>query len=85
MGELIDFAEVRRARIRRSIRRSERESIRAAIDLMQRNLAEVAAWLRDAPAGERDELLTRVERLVAMIRYGTLMLGEGAVRETHPA
>jgi hypothetical protein len=45
---------------------------------MRENLAAVAAELADAPRDEQAELLTRVERLVALIRYGMRMLGEPA-------
>ena len=45
---------------------------------MRENLAAVAAELVDAPREEQAELLTRIERLAAMIRYGMRMLGDPA-------
>ena len=41
---------------------------------MRENLAAVAAELVGAPSEEQAELLTRVERLTSMIRYGMRML-----------
>ena len=43
---------------------------------MRENLAAVAAELVNAPQIEHAELITRIERLLAMIRYGMRMLGE---------
>ncbi len=45
---------------------------------MRENLAAVAAELTEAPHAEQAELLTRIERLAAMIRYGMRMLGNPA-------
>ncbi len=75
MAEIIDFAEIQKARRSRA-RGPERENLERAVQLMRENLAAVAAQLADAPRDERAELLTRVERLAAMIRYGMRMLGE---------
>jgi hypothetical protein len=75
MAEIIDFAEIQKARRSRA-RGPERENLERAVQLMRENLAVVAAQLADAPREERAELLTRVERLAAMIRYGMRMLGE---------
>jgi hypothetical protein len=41
---------------------------------MRENLAAVAAELVDAPPEDQAELLTRIERLASMIRYGMRML-----------
>jgi hypothetical protein len=76
LAEIIDINEVRRARSRSRLHEDEQKSLRGAVDLMQENLADVAAKLRDASAPDRPELLARVEKLVAMIRYGMQMLGE---------
>ena len=74
MAEIIDFAEIQAAR-RRS-RSSDFEHLERAVEIMRENLAAVAAELVTAPREECGELLTRIERLSAMIRYGMGMLGE---------
>jgi len=76
MAEIIDFAEIQEARRKARVRGPERENLERAVQLMRENLAAVAAELADAPRAEQGELLTRVERLAAMIRYGMRMLGE---------
>ena len=76
MAEIIDFAEIQEARRKARVQAPEREDLARAVQLMRENLAAVAAELADAPRAEQGELLTRVERLAAMIRYGMRMLGE---------
>jgi len=76
MAEIIDLAEIQAARRKARARIPERESLERAVQLMRENLAAVAAELADAPRDEQAELLTRVERLTAMIRYGMRMLAE---------
>jgi hypothetical protein len=76
MAEIIKFAEIQEARRIARARRPERENLERAIQVMRENLAAVAAALVDAPRAEQAELITRVERLAAMIRYGMRMLGE---------
>ena len=76
MAEIIKFAEIQEARRIARGRRPERESLERAVQVMRENLAAVAAALVDAPRDEQAELITRVERLAAMIRYGMRMLGE---------
>ena len=76
MAEIIDFAEIQEARRKARARIPERENLERAVQLMRENLAAVAAELADAPREEQAELLTRVERLAAMIRYGMRMLGD---------
>jgi uncharacterized membrane-anchored protein len=76
MAEIIDFAEIREARRKARAGVPERENLERALQLMRENLATVAAALADAPREEQAELLTRVERLAAMIRYGMRMLGD---------
>ena len=75
MAEIIDFEEIQQARRKARARVPERENLERAVQLMRENLAAVAAELADAPR-EHLELLTRIERLAAMIRYGMRMLGE---------
>lgn len=76
MAEIIDFAEIQAARRKARARIPERENLERAVQLMRENLAVVAAQLAEAPHEEQSELLTRVERLTAMIRYGMRMLGD---------
>ena len=76
MAEIIDFAEIQEARRKARARVPQREHLERAVQLMRENLAAVAAELADAPRDEQPELLTRVERLAAMIRYGMRMLGD---------
>ena len=75
MAEIIDFEEIQEARRKARARIPKRENLERAVQLMRENLAAVAAELADAPRDEQPELLTRVERLAAMIRYGMRMLG----------
>ncbi len=76
MAEIIDFAEIQAARRKARAHGPERENLERAVQLMRENLAAVAAELASAPHDEQAALLTRVERLAAMIRYGMRMLGE---------
>jgi hypothetical protein len=76
LAEIIDINEIRRARSRGRLQDDERKSLRRAVDLMQENLADVAMRLRDASPPDQPELLARVEKLAAMIRYGMQMLDE---------
>ena len=76
MAEIIDFAEIQEARRKARARIPERENLERAVQIMRENLAAVAAELAEAPREEQAELLTRVERLAAMIRYGMRMLGD---------
>ena len=74
MAEIIDFAEIHEARRKARARIPERESLERAVQVMRENLAAVAAELVDAPREQQAELLTRIERLTSMIRYGMRML-----------
>jgi hypothetical protein len=76
MAEIINFAEIHEARRKARAGVPERENLERALQLMRENLARVAAELADAPREAQAELLTRVERLAAMIRYGMRMLGD---------
>jgi hypothetical protein len=78
MAEIIDFAELQAQRRKHRSRAPERESLKRALELMRANLAAVAAELQSAAPAEQSELLTRIERLAAMIRYGMRMLGQSA-------
>ena len=76
MAEIIDFAEIQEARRKARARIPGRENLERAVQVMRENLAVAAAELVDAPREDQAELLTRVERLAAMIRYGMRMLGD---------
>jgi hypothetical protein len=76
MAEIIDFAEIQEARRKARAGIPERENLERAVQVMRTNLAAVAAVFADAPREEQAELLTRIERLAAMIRYGMRMLGD---------
>jgi hypothetical protein len=76
MAEIIDFAEVQEARRKARARVPEHEYLERAVQLMRENLAVVAAEMTAAPHHQQAELLTRIERLAAMIRYGMRMLGD---------
>ncbi|HXW85204.1 MAG TPA: hypothetical protein VEJ86_12405 [Candidatus Binataceae bacterium] len=72
MAEIIDFAEIQQAR--RRARAPEREHLERATEILRHNLAAVALALTTAPLEEHAELITRVERLAAMLRYALGML-----------
>lgn len=74
MGELIYIREFRAAR--RPGRVHNREHLERAVAILKDNLAATAEQLREAAPAEQSELLDRVEKLAAMIRYGYRMLGE---------
>jgi hypothetical protein len=73
MAEIIDFAEALAER-RRS-RPPTHEDLERAVEVLKASLASTAQTLVDAAPQEESELLTRVERLAAMVRYGLRMLG----------
>jgi hypothetical protein len=83
MAEIISFAEVQQAR--RRARAPERESLERALQILRDNLAVAAQMLADAPRGEQPELLRRVERLTALVRYAMRMLGAAEVSLDEPA
>jgi hypothetical protein len=55
---------------------AERAHLERAVTVLKENLAATAQELRDAPAASQADLLGRIERFAAMIRYGLRMLGE---------
>ncbi|MGA2409815.1 MAG: hypothetical protein ABSG46_05420 [Candidatus Binataceae bacterium] len=75
MAEIIQLREFQEARRRADRRSNDHQSLERAVQLMRDNLAAVAAELRDAQLAEQPELLDRVERLTAMVRYGLRMIG----------
>jgi hypothetical protein len=76
MAEIIQLLEFQVARQRTRRRLSQQRSLAQAVAILRENLAAAAQRLKDAPAIEQPELLDRVERLTAMIRYGIRMIGE---------
>ncbi len=76
MAEIIDFAEAQAER--RRARSHERENLERAVEVLKASLAATAQSLAEAPREQQAELLTRVERLAAMIRYGMRMLGDSS-------
>ena len=81
MAEIIEIWQIRefqeeRRRIAR--RHREQRSLEGALAIMRESLALAANDLRDAHPGEQPELLDRIERLTALIRYGIRMVGEAA-------
>jgi len=73
MAEIIDFAEAQAERRRR--RPSAQHDLQRAVDLLKASLSAAVQVLSEAHGAEQAELLTRVERLSSMIRYGLRMLG----------
>jgi hypothetical protein len=76
MGEVIQIRDLQAARERAHRRTSDHQRIDRALGLMRQNLAWAAEQLQTAPIEAHSELLDRIEKLAATIRYGMLMLGE---------
>ncbi len=76
MGEIIQIRDLQAARERAQRRACDHRSIGRALELMRENLAWVADRLCTEPIDAHPELLDRIEKLTATIRYGMLMLGE---------
>lgn len=77
MGEVIQLEEIDRERRRSRARVAERAHLERAVGLLKENLLAAAEALRDAPqASAQSEMLGRIERFAAMVRYGLRMLGE---------
>jgi hypothetical protein len=86
MGEVIRlqerWQEIDRERRRSRARVAERAHLERAVAVLRENLATAAEALRDAPdTRAQTELLGRIERFAAMIRYGMRMLGETPGRD----
>jgi hypothetical protein len=81
VAEIIDFAEVRGARAAQRAAADERRSLEDAVETIRLNLAAVVERMGDATGGERAELLGRMEKLGAMLRYGILLLDGPSERE----
>jgi hypothetical protein len=75
VAQIIDFAELRGAREAQRSAGEERRALEEAVETIRLNLAFVVDRLKDADLEERGELLNRMEKLAAMLRYGMLLLG----------
>lgn len=76
MAEIIELREIQAARARARRRGADHQSLVKAVALMRDNLAAVAELMRSAPEAAQPELLERVEKLAAMLRYGMRMMEE---------
>jgi len=76
MAEIIYLREIHAERRRGRI--AQRQNLERAVQLLKDNLAGVAAQLAASPLSVQGELLDRVEKLTALIRYGSRMLGDAA-------
>lgn len=76
MAEIIQLREIQAARERTQRRLDEHRSLERAVTLVRRSLAATAERLEDAPPAEQEELLDRIEKLAAVIRYGMRLLGQ---------
>ena len=85
VAEVIQIRELQAARERTRRRASDNRSIESALVLMRENLAWAAERLRTSPVQEHQELLDRIEKLAAAIRYGIQMLGESSVNAAIPS
>jgi hypothetical protein len=78
MGELIRLEEIDREYRRTRTRLAERAHLERAVALMKENLASAAEALRrEANPTTQTELLSKVDKLSAMVRYGLRMLADG--------
>lgn len=69
MAEIIQIREFQVARDRAQRIRADYTSVVQAIGLFRENLAAVAHLMRSAPEDQQPELLDRLEKLTAMLRY----------------
>jgi len=83
VAQIIDFAEIRGAREAQRSAGEERRALEEAVETIRLNLAWVVDRLKDAEVEERGELLNRMEKLAAMLRYGMLLLGGSRERSEH--
>jgi CRISPR/Cas system CSM-associated protein Csm2 small subunit len=75
MAEVIQIRDLQAARRRADRRTADHQSIERAVALMRENLAWAVERLETASVAEQLELLDRIEKLSATIRYGLLLLG----------
>lgn len=75
MAEIIQLREIQAARERTQRRLCEHRSLERAVTLVRRSLAVTAERLEHAAVAEQEELLDRIEKLAAIVRYGMRLLG----------
>jgi len=86
MAQIIRLDEIAAARDRDRRQLRDRASLEGAVTVLKENLAAAATQLCDAAPAEQGELLTRIERLTALIRYGVRMMGDaGGGFDSDPA
>lgn len=73
MAEIIQLREFIEARERAHRRAADGESLVEAIARIRESLAAVATTMRTAPEASQPELLERLEKLAAMLRYAMEM------------
>jgi len=83
MAEVIQIRDLLAARERAQRRAYDHQGIERALALMRENLTWAAEQLRAAPIEAHPELLDRIEKLAATIRYGLLMLHEPRSIDAH--
>ncbi|MGH7905299.1 MAG: hypothetical protein ACREP6_01590 [Candidatus Binataceae bacterium] len=76
MAQIIRLSEIQAARERSNRHARERENLERAVIILKQSLALAAERLQDARSLEQRELLERIERLTALVRYSLRMLGE---------
>ncbi len=76
MAEIIQLREIQAARERTQRRLSEHRSLERAVAVVRRSLAAAAERLEHAPMADQEELLDRIEKLAAVMRYGMRLLGQ---------
>ncbi|HUN59022.1 MAG TPA: hypothetical protein VMU41_12985 [Candidatus Binataceae bacterium] len=76
MAEIIHIREFQEERRRAIQRHANHQSLEQAVRLIRGSLADAALELRDAEPANQPELLDRIERLTAMVRYGLRMIGD---------
>jgi hypothetical protein len=86
MAEIIELREFQAARARAQRNQTDYQGLARAVAIMRENLATTAALMRSAPEDAQADLLERVEKLAALIRYGMRMMGDsarGTAAESH--
>jgi hypothetical protein len=69
MAEIIQIREFQVARDRAQRGRADHTSVMRAIELFRQNIAAVANLMCSAPEDQQPELLDRLDKLTAMLRY----------------
>jgi hypothetical protein len=75
MAQIIEIREFRAGRKRARQRTENYRNAERALSLMRESLMRAAEQLDVAPIAEHPELLERIEKLAATIRYGMVGIG----------